>query len=96
MINRKRTNEIINSLESCIDMQTIDVKTYFKDLQELGNKLEFNNKFKHLVDFCNVFGIQRAYGQVHGQSKRCYQKGRQGMGRAYRKVIWRDDGHVSV
>ncbi len=55
-INRKRTNEIVNSLESCIDLQTIDVNTYFKDLQELGNKLEYNNKFKHLVDFCDTFG----------------------------------------
>ncbi|MFW9989246.1 MAG: ArsR/SmtB family transcription factor [Candidatus Odinarchaeota archaeon] len=36
-------------------MQTIDIKTYFKDLQELGNRLEYNNRFKHLVDFCNAF-----------------------------------------
>ncbi|MFX1571844.1 MAG: ArsR/SmtB family transcription factor [Promethearchaeota archaeon] len=56
VINKRRTIEITDSLESCINMTEIDVKTYFRDLQDLGKNLEKSNKFKKLLEFCYVIG----------------------------------------
>ena len=55
-INKKRSLEIIDSLEGCIDMQEIDVKTYFQELQEIGKNLEINKKVKKLIEFSGAFG----------------------------------------
>ena len=55
-INRRRSVEIINSLESCIDMREIDVKAYFRDLQNFGKNLEDNDKFRKISEFCHVIG----------------------------------------
>jgi ArsR family transcriptional regulator len=56
IINSRRTAEIIESLEGCIDMNEIEVKTYFQDLQDFGRKLEKKNNFENLLEFCNVLG----------------------------------------
>ncbi|MFX1553926.1 MAG: ArsR/SmtB family transcription factor [Promethearchaeota archaeon] len=56
IINKKRTLEIIDSLESCIDMNKVDVKTYFRDLQDFGKKLEDYDKFKKISEFCYALG----------------------------------------
>ena len=55
-INRKRTTEIINSLEGCIDMAEIDVKTYFRNLQDLGESLGNSDRFKKILEFCYALG----------------------------------------
>ncbi|MFX1313124.1 MAG: ArsR/SmtB family transcription factor [Promethearchaeota archaeon] len=55
-INRKRTNVVICSLEGCIDMKDVDVKTYFQNLQDLGRNLENDNNFKKILEFCSALG----------------------------------------
>ena len=55
-INRKRANEIINSLESCVDIQNINVKTYIQKLQKIGENLVNNYNFKKIIEFSNAFG----------------------------------------
>jgi len=56
IVNKRRTIEIINSLESCIDMSEIDVKTYFQDLQDFGKNLEKYDNFKKISEFCYALG----------------------------------------
>ena len=55
-INKKRSIEIINSLESCNDMSEINVKTYFKELQDFGKDLEKYDNFKKITEFCYAIG----------------------------------------
>ncbi len=55
-INRRRAIEIVNSLEGCVDMYEIDVKTYFHNLQDFGSNLENKDSFKKLSQFCYALG----------------------------------------
>ncbi|MFX1570688.1 MAG: ArsR/SmtB family transcription factor [Promethearchaeota archaeon] len=55
-INRKRSAEIITSLESCIDMKEVDVKSYFQDLQNFGKNIETYDNFNKLSEFCYAIG----------------------------------------
>ena len=55
-INKKRSIEIINSLENCNDMSEINVKTYFKELQDFGKDLEKYDNFKKITEFCYAIG----------------------------------------
>lgn len=56
IINRKRSVEIMNSLESCIDMKEVDVKSYFQDLQNFGKNIDYYDNFKKLSEFCYAIG----------------------------------------
>ncbi|MFW9829813.1 MAG: ArsR/SmtB family transcription factor [Candidatus Thorarchaeota archaeon] len=56
IINSRRTAEIIESLEGCIDMNEVNVKTYFHNLQDFGRNLEKKNNFEKILEFCNVLG----------------------------------------
>ena len=56
IINKKRTIEIINSLESCIDMQKVDVNTYFQDLQDFGKNFVEMDNFRKILEFCYALG----------------------------------------
>ncbi|MFW9901325.1 MAG: ArsR/SmtB family transcription factor [Candidatus Thorarchaeota archaeon] len=56
IINRKRSVEIMNSLESCVDMKEVDVKSYFQDLQNLGKNIDQYDNFKKLSEFCYAIG----------------------------------------
>ena len=55
-INKKRTLEIISSLESCIDMKEIDVNTYFRELQDFGRNLDDFDSFGKMLEFCYALG----------------------------------------
>ncbi|MFW9998557.1 MAG: ArsR/SmtB family transcription factor [Candidatus Hodarchaeota archaeon] len=55
-INKKRTLEIIGSLESCIDMKKIDVNTYFQNLQDFGKNLDNFDNFEKILEFCYALG----------------------------------------
>jgi len=56
VINRRRAIEIIDSLEGCVDMNEIDVKTYFHNLQDFGSNLENEDSFKKLSQFFYALG----------------------------------------
>ena len=53
-MNLKRQAEIKVMLCSCDDCKDEDV--YFKELQQLGKNLEFENDFKQIFTFLNALG----------------------------------------
>ncbi len=55
-MNRKRTNQIICSLESCINMESVNIPEYFKELQDLGKKIVRNDNFRQILEFCTCLG----------------------------------------
>jgi len=55
-LNKKRQIELIETLESCVDMNNIDVSKYFKELQNLGKNLYKNDFFTDILNFCNILG----------------------------------------
>jgi DNA-binding transcriptional ArsR family regulator len=55
-MNKNRESELIETLESCVNMQDINVAKYFKDLQKLGEDLEKNYNFKQILEFARVIG----------------------------------------
>ncbi|MFX1590299.1 MAG: ArsR/SmtB family transcription factor, partial [Promethearchaeota archaeon] len=55
-MNKKRTLEILTSLEGCVDMQKIDVDTYFRDLQKFGKSLTDLDNFRKILEFCYALG----------------------------------------
>ncbi len=55
-MNKKRTTEIMSSLEGCVDMESVDVSLYFNQLQKFGKLIALNNDFKQILEFCNCLG----------------------------------------
>ncbi|TFF88424.1 MAG: ArsR family transcriptional regulator [Promethearchaeota archaeon] len=53
-MNKNRESELVETLESCVNMQDIDVTEFFKDLQKLGVNLQGSSTFKQILDFASV------------------------------------------
>ncbi|MEJ2252448.1 MAG: metalloregulator ArsR/SmtB family transcription factor [Candidatus Lokiarchaeota archaeon] len=57
-MNKNRETELIESLESCVNMQNIDVGKYFNNLKQLGKIIETKSDFKKVLEFCTILGNQ--------------------------------------
>ncbi|MBY9006576.1 MAG: helix-turn-helix transcriptional regulator [Candidatus Lokiarchaeota archaeon] len=57
-MNRERKNIIIETLESCVDLNDVDIIQYFNELQKIGIELNKKKSFKEVFNFCSVLGNQ--------------------------------------
>ncbi len=57
-INKERRKELIETLESCVDMQEKDVSQYFEVLNDLGKSFNNDKTFQEVLAFCKVLGNQ--------------------------------------
>jgi ArsR family transcriptional regulator len=55
-IKKNRATEIMNSLESCVDMEKIEIETYFQNLQSLGDNIENYDNFRNMLDLLYALG----------------------------------------
>lgn len=55
-INKERRQELIETLESCVDMQGKNVSKYFSELNDLGKSFENNKSFQEILAFCKAIG----------------------------------------
>lgn len=53
-INKERKQELIETLECCVDMQCKDVSTYFNELNAMGKSFENDKQFQQTLAFCKA------------------------------------------
>jgi DNA-binding transcriptional ArsR family regulator len=72
-MNKEKENELIETLSSCVNMQDVNVKEYFKDLKRLGKNIGKNQDFKKILDFSSAIGNEERLKiiQVLREKDRC-------------------------
>jgi len=53
-INKEREQELIETLECCVDNQGKDVSKYFNDLTNLGKSFDKDKQFQQTLAFCKA------------------------------------------
>ncbi|TXT65732.1 MAG: HTH-type transcriptional repressor AseR [Promethearchaeota archaeon] len=59
----------MNTLESCVDMEGVNMVQYFNELRELGKSIQKNKKFREVLDFCNTLGNEERLKIVESLKK---------------------------
>ncbi|MGQ4874187.1 MAG: ArsR/SmtB family transcription factor [Promethearchaeia archaeon] len=55
-IKEERLQEIINSLEACVDLKNGDLIKYVEELRNIGKRLDEDFEFSKLIDFFQALG----------------------------------------